>query len=348
MRSLWLLPLLLFGCSTADTSGNSTETEKTYNVNIENTGTLYMLMPLELEQVATSTVDQTTDNDPATDVSTPISLAAQGATATTAGQKAAQEVVKPSSDYTSWIDYRKWLSDNDNSTKPVVTPVVPVIEEDNKVKPADPETPAEPTDPFVMETGEYRGRTDDDRPTWNFAKDLKDYPNAFILSIPECYEGVVKNNGERWETDDKEYVVKQSDKGGWNTALFGSVSCKSESASFLKVKTDKPNTYSASETYDMQTLEGNNKTQTWLNKTGSYYGGPIKFVFSDGCGELHVPDAKVTHGKDGNPSNHNQAFYFCGSDFPVGAPERSGERASVFGPPGCKAKEVTIHYNPSS
>lgn len=103
--------------------------------------------------------------------------------------------------------------------------------------------------------------------------------------------------------------------------------------------------YNTSEVYTLRSIEGNDKRFAWLNQTGSYYGGPIKFVFSDNCGELHVPDASVSHGADGNTSNYNQAFYFCGTDFPASAKENNNNLASVFTPPGCPAATVTIFYN---
>ncbi len=103
--------------------------------------------------------------------------------------------------------------------------------------------------------------------------------------------------------------------------------------------------YNTTETYTLSSFAGNDKRFTWLNATGSTYGGPVKFVFSNGCGELNVPNASVTYGADGNTSNHDQAFYFCGTDFAAGTKENNGNRASVFAPPGCPAATVTMYYN---
>ena len=103
--------------------------------------------------------------------------------------------------------------------------------------------------------------------------------------------------------------------------------------------------YNTTEVYTLRSFEGNNKRFTWLNQTGASYGGQIKFVFSNDCGELIVPDAAKSFGADGTTSNHNQAFYFCGTDFPAGSRENNGNRASVFAPPGCPAATVTLHYN---
>lgn len=93
-----------------------------------------------------------------------------------------------------------------------------------------------------------------------------------------------------------------------------------------------------------------NKSFEWLPHTGAYYGGPVRFTFDNNCGTFTVPDAKVTTGEDGNPRNHNQKFYFCGTDFTPKPgekpkPEYNNGLASVFTAPGCVASTVTIEYN---
>jgi len=103
--------------------------------------------------------------------------------------------------------------------------------------------------------------------------------------------------------------------------------------------------YNTTEVYPLLAVADNNKRFTWLDQTGAFYGGQIKFVFSDGCGELIVPDAAVTYGADGTTSNHDQAYYFCGTDFEPGTREYNAGKASVFGPPGCPAETVTLYYN---
>jgi hypothetical protein len=106
--------------------------------------------------------------------------------------------------------------------------------------------------------------------------------------------------------------------------------------------------YNTTEVHNLRNFAGNDKQFTWLPQTGASYGGPVKFVFGGDCGELHVPDAKLTHGSDGNSSNHNQAFYFCGTDFAPGTRENNENKASVFAPPGCNADTVTMYYNKKS
>jgi hypothetical protein len=112
----------------------------------------------------------------------------------------------------------------------------------------------------------------------------------------------------------------------------------------IEQPSESASAFNTSETHSIATFEGNNKPFTWLPQTGAYYGGPVLFSFPT-CGELYVPDASLTHGKDGNSKNYNQAFYFCGTDFPVGTSENNNSRASIFAPPGCKDRTVTLYYN---
>lgn len=102
--------------------------------------------------------------------------------------------------------------------------------------------------------------------------------------------------------------------------------------------------YNTEEVYSLRNAPGNNKRFTWLDETGSYYGGQVRFVFGD-CGELVVPDASRSYGADGTTTNKDQAYYFCGTDFQPGEAEYNNGKASIFTPPGCKAANVVIHYN---
>lgn len=134
----------------------------------------------------------------------------------------------------------------------------------------------------------------------------------------------------------------------WTTPIIGQIALPAHAVTSGPVQADALETtgeYNTTEEFSLNTLKGNDKRYTWLSKTGADYGGQIKFVFSNGCGELVVPDAAVTHGADGNTSNHNQAFYFCGTDFASGTKENNGNKASVFAPPDCSATSVTLHYN---
>lgn len=136
----------------------------------------------------------------------------------------------------------------------------------------------------------------------------------------------------------------------WTRPMVGQIILPAHAATSGEVEepaesTEATGEYNTTEVYSLSSFAGNDKRFTWLGQTGANYGGPVKFVFDAGCGELHVPDAAVTYGADGNTSNHDQAFYFCGTDFPAGSKENNANRASVFAPPGCPATTVTMYYN---
>ena len=80
----------------------------------------------------------------------------------------------------------------------------------------------------------------------------------------------------------------------------------------------------------------------WLTETGAKNGKNILFTFDNNCGQLLVPDGTNSHTPSGTVSDHNQIVYFCGTDFPEGAPENNQRRASIFTAPGCVSKTVTI------
>jgi hypothetical protein len=97
--------------------------------------------------------------------------------------------------------------------------------------------------------------------------------------------------------------------------------------------------YNSSEVYTMRWMAVHNRAFTWLNRTGASYGGPVKFVFTGGCGELYVQNPA----NDFNRSHPSAAVYFCGTN---NKPEESnGTKASIFGPSGCRATKVTVYYN---
>jgi len=86
------------------------------------------------------------------------------------------------------------------------------------------------------------------------------------------------------------------------------------------------------------------KSFQWLSIaiTNAMKGRRVRFRFDRGCKEFEVPNGSVTHGEDGNSSNYNQRFYFCGTDFKEGDAEYNNGRASVFTAPGCVAAQVEI------
>ncbi len=97
--------------------------------------------------------------------------------------------------------------------------------------------------------------------------------------------------------------------------------------------------FNAKEVFPLRWMSAHNRAFTWLNKTGAAYGGPIKFVFNNGCGELYVANPA----DDFNRAHPSAAVYFCGTR---NKPEESnGNKSSIFGPTGCRASQVTLYYN---
>ena len=99
--------------------------------------------------------------------------------------------------------------------------------------------------------------------------------------------------------------------------------------------------YNSSESQDTKLDHG--KQFAWLSKTGTDYGGQIKFVWEGtGCSDYTVPDAGVTTTRDGT-SQQAQAYYFVGTD-PEHQHGMSG-RASIYADPSCMTDKVTLYYN---
>jgi len=246
VKWLWLLVLIpmLSGCGDqANTAGNTTTRAYDITNHVEGGSTLYIYMPLVVDAITSEEVTQTPTTTQTDETDVPVSLAAQGATASTSGEKSEQHVEKPVSDYNPVITPAPVV------VPPVVTPepapvplpVPPdeVVPPEETPDPDDPTTPPLPTpEPAnLIERGEYRGITEG-RPYFNFTKEMKDYPKTFWLVMGQCYTSLIENDGERWQTPDSQYVVKQSYKGGWDTAVIGASSCKSSTAHFYK---EEPN-----------------------------------------------------------------------------------------------------------
>lgn len=165
------------------------------------------------------------------------------------------------------------------------------------------------------------------------------------------------NKASVLESPDRRKVVKKMVVGAglltgysvlpeqWTRPVVGQMVLPAHAATSGPVGTATSATaeYNTSKVFTLQSLSGNDKKFVWLDETGAAYGKQVKFDFGS-CGEFVVPDASVTIGADGT-RNHNQAFYFCGTDFPAGAPENLNNRASVFTPPGCQEATVTMYYN---
>ena len=80
-----------------------------------------------------------------------------------------------------------------------------------------------------VDNGWYRGRTNPDRPTWYFPKNMGAYPKSFTVNIANCGSiQVVNNNGKRFEQG--LYLVKQSDVPGRGMAVLAPSKCSSRVA----------------------------------------------------------------------------------------------------------------------
>lgn len=78
------------------------------------------------------------------------------------------------------------------------------------------------------DVGSYHGRTNGDRPTWYFPRNMSSYPSTFTVSVAGCSSFRVINNGRRYVTGG--YIVKQSHVSGRGLALLAPSSCGSRKA----------------------------------------------------------------------------------------------------------------------
>lgn len=103
---------------------------------------------------------------------------------------------------------------------------------------------------------------------------------------------------------------------------------------------EKPE-YEYTQVFDLRTLDNNNKKFTWLPRQ---FQGKMEAYFPGDNFTFHIPDASVTVGADGT-TDHNQAFWFCGTDFPESSHENNNNMPSIFGIPGGTSTTVEIRWN---
>lgn len=83
---------------------------------------------------------------------------------------------------------------------------------------------AEPTATSGIDYGRYVGRTNGNRPTWYFPRNMRDYPKQFTLVIDGCATvEVTSNNGHRYVSGST--IIKQSDVPGRGMAVLTSAGC---------------------------------------------------------------------------------------------------------------------------
>ena len=107
-----------------------------------------------------------------------------------------------------------------------------------------------------------------------------------------------------------------------------------------------PENYKRNHSYSLRSLHGGSQSYSWLNKTGSSFGGPALVVFNNSKSKFFIPDASKMHGNDGNTNNHRQMFYFSGNpaqqrDTNSGCP---GGCASVFSAPNSGDTSFVIYF----
>ncbi len=80
-----------------------------------------------------------------------------------------------------------------------------------------------------IDNGRYVGRTNGNRPTWYFPRNMRDYPQQFTLVIDGCATvEVTSNNGRRFVSGAT--IIKQSDVPGRGMAVLTSPGCYSRTS----------------------------------------------------------------------------------------------------------------------
>ncbi len=226
--AVWLIPLLIIGgCADSSTQGDSNLREYRDLVVIrDNPGTVHLTVNLAASSEQETSTTQDTANT--SELSPKVSLGLQGGTAALADTGATFMMDGISSLFQQWQDKKKYDSDN-TTTADTVT--VPPVKEENVTVVDKPEIT--PTLTCIPEDASYHGKTNGDRPTWYFSKNMTEYPSSFKINVKDCTELEITNDGSRWEDNDSSYVLKQSEVAGRGMGLVGPSSCVSESASIV-------------------------------------------------------------------------------------------------------------------
>ena len=91
---------------------------------------------------------------------------------------------------------------------------------------------------MITEALRYHGRHNGDRATWYAKKELKNYPQTFVIEIPGCMTfSVNEHDGKRIEHGG--YIIKQSDVPGRGLAVVAPQSCQSRDATLSYVISNK-------------------------------------------------------------------------------------------------------------
>lgn len=91
---------------------------------------------------------------------------------------------------------------------------------------------------MITEVLRYHGRHNGDRATWYAKKELKNYPQIFVIEIPGCTTfSVNEHDGKRIEHGG--YIIKQSDVTGRGLAVVAPQSCQSRDATLSYIISNK-------------------------------------------------------------------------------------------------------------
>jgi len=215
-----LIVLGLIGCGkTAPTIGGSADSsQRKYNIPIKITNNkapvnVTQHLYVDKTQSETSTSSGQTGATLPTTITTDVSAAlAQGGATNSLVEEGGKLLLKGVTSTAKYLNERM---------EQVATQQKPSEGEVNLPKIQDPTMVTEPLT--------YHGRYNGDRATWYAAKDLKDYPQTFVIEIPGCTTfSVNAHDGKRVEH--KGYIVKQSDVAGRGLGVVAPQSCQSQDA----------------------------------------------------------------------------------------------------------------------
>ena len=113
--------------------------------------------------------------------------------------------------------------------EPVVKTIIEQKAQDVVGEKKEPAEDLEAAPEATKEQGNYHGRTNGNRPTWYFSKNMNEYPKEFFFTVQGCGGLNIVNNGIRYDPHNG-WLVKQSDVAGRGMSALAESSCKSTEA----------------------------------------------------------------------------------------------------------------------
>ena len=343
---LYTLAMVMSACSTADVTGDVNDTRRDYGdtrFTNSGSGTQTINVTLSGESATDRTGTVSTANNPENTVSPKLAVGLEGGTGT-AGDEAFIEGVTSLSN--RLLDNSKKDSDNPitNPIPEVVPAVIPVVVP-TETKPnieVPEEIVTEPVTSIKYETRFHHtttGSSDGGKSLVMCPGQVMDFDRCVADGVSIPYHGTDDGREIYWNMsfEPKGTIICTKDGNGYYykaDSTFVTGDCSAES------KSEVTEEYNSSET--QTTKFDHDKQFAWLDKTGTDYGGKIKFVWEGvGCFDYVVPDAGKTTSRDGT-SQQAQAYYFVATD-----PEHNKMqgRASIYSDPSCMTDKVTLYYN---